>query len=104
MSDYGCGRATRPMKRLLVALLLCVPLVAEARDPAQVRAFRATHPCPSTGKTTGSCPGWVVDHIVPLCFAGADSPDNMQWQSYTDSLKKDGFERAACALRRSCTP
>src|SRR5439155_22917630 len=29
-------------------------------------AFEHHHPCPSTGKTSGACPGYVVDHIVPL--------------------------------------
>lgn len=87
------------MTRLLVALLLCVPLVAEARDPAQVRAFRATHPCPATGKTTGACPGWVVDHIYPLCAGGADAPANMTWQETRASFQKDRLERELCACK-----
>lgn len=32
----------------------------EARSP-----FMKTHPCPSTGKSSGACPGYVVDHAVP---------------------------------------
>jgi len=54
---------------------------AHARDPKQVRLFRAANPCPATGKATGACPGWVVDHIKPLCAGGADRPTDMQWQS-----------------------
>src|SRR4029077_9762363 len=29
----------------------------------------------------GSCAGYVIDHIEALKRGGADSPDNMQWQS-----------------------
>lgn len=49
------------------------------RDPAQRAAFRQNHPCPSTGKTRGACPGYEVDHIKPLACGGADEPGNMQW-------------------------
>lgn len=46
-------------------------------------------------------PGYVVDHIVPLCACGDDAPYNMQWQPYKESLVKDRFEREMCAsLRR----
>jgi hypothetical protein len=41
--------------------------------------FRTQHPCPATGVTTGSCPGWAVDHIVPLVCGGCDAVSNMQW-------------------------
>ena len=44
-------------------------------------AFRNLHPCPATGSTAGPCPGYVVDHVVPLKRGGTDSPENMQWQS-----------------------
>jgi hypothetical protein len=84
----------------IIILLLLFPGVALARDPAQVRAFRKSNPCPVTQKTTGACPGFVVDHIVPLCFDGADLPGNMAWQEVRASYKKDVFERQACALKK----
>lgn len=56
------------------------PSRSSARDPEERRAFVRTHPCPSTGKTSGSCPGYVVGYIVPLKHGGADVPYNMQWQ------------------------
>src|SRR4051794_21476180 len=28
--------------------------------------FKKSHPCPATGQTHGSCPGYVIDHVVPL--------------------------------------
>ncbi|MBI3710324.1 MAG: HNH endonuclease [Proteobacteria bacterium] len=43
--------------------------------------FRKAHPCPATGKISGPCPGFVVEHIVPLSRGGADRPANMQWQA-----------------------
>ena len=27
--------------------------------------FKKTHACPSTGKSFGACPGYVIDHITP---------------------------------------
>lgn len=49
------------------------------RDPAAKAAFRRNPPCPSTGRTTGRCPGYEVDHVRPLACGGADSASNMQW-------------------------
>jgi hypothetical protein len=63
-----------------------------ARDPRQTNAFKKQHPCPSTGKTSGSCPGYVIDHIKPLKRGGADSPSNMQWQTEGAAKQKDKVE------------
>jgi 5-methylcytosine-specific restriction endonuclease McrA len=54
--------------------------------------FQQVHPCPSTGLTAGHCPGYVVDHIVPLKRGGADSPENMQWQSTAEAKAQDRIE------------
>lgn len=85
---------------LCIGVLDCLLSSAFARDPAQAAAFRKTHPCPATRNTAGPCPGFVVDHLIPLCWGGADSPSNMAWEPYTESLIKDQFEREACALKR----
>ncbi len=62
------------------------------RDPAERRAFMRSHPCPSTGRTSGACPGYVVDHVVPLKRGGADRPANMQWQTVAAGKAKDKWE------------
>ena len=50
------------------------------------------NPCPATGRTSGACPGYVVDHIKPLKRGGADRPWNMQWQTKAESKAKDAWE------------
>jgi len=54
--------------------------------------FKKGHPCPSTGKTGGACPGYVIDHVKPLKRGGADSPSNMQWQTKQAAKAKDKTE------------
>jgi hypothetical protein len=51
--------------------------------------FKKSHPCPSTGKSSGSCPGYVIDHVTPLKRGGADAPGNMQWQTQATAREKD---------------
>jgi hypothetical protein len=63
-----------------------------ARSADAKHDFRKSHPCPSTGKTSGKCPGYVVDHVTPLKRGGADAPSNMQWQSAQDAKRKDAWE------------
>jgi hypothetical protein len=86
-----------------VCLLLLPPAFAQTvqRNRAEVRAFRAENHCPATGMRRGSCPGYVVDHIDPLCNGGPDRRDNMQWQTVADAKRKDADERRLCRqLRR----
>jgi 5-methylcytosine-specific restriction endonuclease McrA len=62
------------------------------RSPVARREFRQEHPCPATDRTTGACPGYVIDHIVPLKRGGADNAENMQWQSTAEAAAKDRWE------------
>jgi len=81
--------------RLLFLLLLASPALASdlrycgppardaegriVRSSAARAAFVRMYPCPATGTVTGSCPGWSVDHVIPLAVGGCDAPHNMQW-------------------------
>lgn len=60
------------------------------RSGREKRIFRDSNPCPSTGKTRGSCPGYHVDHRVPLSCGGADKAYNMQWLTARQNLSKGG--------------
>jgi hypothetical protein len=66
--------------------------------------FRLRHACPATGLTTGPCPGWSVDHVVPLVCGGCDSVNNMQWlpntvKSCAGTECKDRWERSVYCPR-----
>lgn len=62
------------------------------RSESAKNAFKHSHPCPSTGRTSGACPGYVIDHIRPLKRGGADEPSNMQWQTVSEAKAKDKWE------------
>lgn len=71
---------------------------AIARSRPALRVFRLVHPCPATGATGGACPGWAVDHVIPLACGGCDSIGNMQWlpvaaKASSAPTAKDRFER-----------
>jgi hypothetical protein len=70
---------------------------ADAHRSSAVRAaFERGYPCPPNGNRRGPCPGFVVDHVVPLCAGGRDDTDNMRWQATADALAKDAWERRLC--------
>jgi len=68
------------------------------RSAAARSQFKTAHPCPSTGRRSGACPGYAVDHVKPLACGGANAPENMQWQGLAASKAKDKWERAGCML------
>jgi hypothetical protein len=63
-----------------------------ARNAHAKGEFRKSSPCPSTGRPTGACPGYVIDHVTPLKRGGADAPYNMQWQTIEAAKEKDRWE------------
>src|SRR5665647_1163055 len=46
------------------------------RSPEATDEFKKSNPCPSTGKYSGACHGYVIDHIDPLKRGGVDAPRN----------------------------
>jgi len=92
------------MNRLTLSAFVAVSLMTTAVtvDASQKRSqtaknhFKVAHPCPANGKTKGSCPGYVIDHINPLACGGPDAPINMQWQTIAAGKAKDRWERNPC--------
>ena len=80
----------------LLLLALSLPCAAADRSSKVRRQFQLENPCPSTGETKGPCPGYVVDHIIPLCAGGRDELFNLAWQSVEEAKAKDRIEREAC--------
>lgn len=58
------------------------------RDRLALRRFASVFPCPSTLEARPSCPGWAIDHVIPLAAGGCDVPINMQW--LPDTIKSCG--------------
>lgn len=81
---------------LLLILLAATACQAAPRSAAAKTSFQRQHPCPATSSPRGACPGYVIDHITPLCAGGPDAPSNMQWQTVADAKVKDRAERAQC--------
>lgn len=63
-----------------------------ARSESAKNDFKRSNPCPATGKPSGPCPGYVIDHVTPLKRGGTDSPSNMQWQTIQEAKAKDRWE------------
>lgn len=63
-----------------------------ARSSHAKTTFRKANPCPATGRSAGACPGYVIDHVVPLKRGGPDHFANMQWQTRAAAREKDRYE------------
>jgi len=91
------GRLAKSFIVLIAVAAAAGPLTArEYRSREVTREFQREHPCPSTGWTTGACPGYRKDHIVPLACGGPDTDANLQWQTVAAAKTKDRWELRAC--------
>lgn len=104
--DRAAAQSLRRSGFIAFAAALCVASTAPAagaieRSRTAVAEFKRQQPCPSTGRSRGPCPGWIVDHITPLCAGGVDRPENMQWQTVAEAKIKDRQERIQCRRRPS---
>lgn len=70
------------------------------RSTDEVLAFKRQNPCPSTQGRRGACPGYQVDHVMPLCAGGADKTENMQWLSVVDHRAKTRQDLRVCRYLR----
>jgi hypothetical protein len=86
-----------------LAATIVLPISASAKEhrSASVKGeFQLTHPCPATGCTSGACPGYVKDHVVPFACGGPDAVANLQWQTIRDAKAKDKWETKAVLASR----
>lgn len=58
-------------------------------------------PCPATGRTSGPCPGWEVDHREALICGGPDTIANLQWLTVEAHREKTRVEVQLCRPRLS---
>lgn len=93
------------MKKTIVVIVLSLAVGSAAgaeRSSTVIHQFRKLNPCPATGKIERTCPGYVIDHIVPLCAGGPDILENLTYQKTADSYRKDKLERDICRRLRMC--
>jgi hypothetical protein len=90
--------------KLVLALILSTAVLSfplssaskTARSAAEVLAFKRHNPCPATGERHGACPGYQVDHVMPLCAGGAEKIENMQWLSVEDHRVNTRADNRVC--------
>lgn len=87
----------------VVLMAACFATEAAPRSSAAKAEFKRANPCPA-GSAHRGCPGYIVDHVEPLCAGGADAAHNMQWQTIEQAKAKDRDEVRLCrSLRRGAT-
>lgn len=85
----------------VLALALPSAHATHPRSHSAKTAFQRLYHCPATDKPRGPCPGYIIDHVTPLCAGGADDPLNMQWQTVAEAKAKDRIEARECAALRT---
>lgn len=75
------------------------------RSHEVLQKFVAVFPCPATLEHSTSCPGWQIDHTIPLASGGCDSVANLTWlpvqiKTCSHDYCKDRWERTYHATPR----
>lgn len=89
---------------LFLLLVLCpCPVKRDAhgrikRSSAAIREFKQ-----QSGFPNGR-PGYIIDHLIPLCACGPDIAANMQWQRADSAKMKDRLEVETCNRLAKNTP
>ncbi len=87
-----CSGMLGRMKRsiLLLLLLVLLPGLVQTADAAahNAKAKADFRHQPANDTIQGTCPGYVIDHVAPLCAGGSDRPSNMQWQTISEAKVK----------------
>lgn len=89
------------MRLVIFCLSMMLSLTVAATQQRNASAkyqFKKLHPCPVTGKRSGTCKGYVIDHVRALACGGLDAPSNMQWQTIAEAKAKDRWERNECSV------
>lgn len=95
---HSSSHATSPQSQTKHASTRAAPGVNRdshgriARSQRAKTEFKKQHPCRATGKSSGACPGYVIDHVTALKRGGTDAPGNMQWQTKDAAKQKDKRE------------
>src|ERR1043166_3833407 len=95
------------MKRWLASLFFILSFQVAALLDLSAEIHRSSKARHDFMKQTGHPKGWkghIIDHVIPLCAGGADTPANLQWQTVDEAKKKDRIEKAQCARLRKAKP
>jgi hypothetical protein len=106
MATRKSARASRLVDRpVLAAALSLLAFGSQAVDAVSPGAvaqaeFQRLHPCPANDARAGSCPGYVIEHVVPLCLGGPDVAYNLRWQTVDEAKMNEVRDTRRCPAPR----
>lgn len=83
LSKGGHGGSSRASHSHVTHTSFSVPRNSHGkikRSSSARASLQHQYPCPATGRTSGACQGYAVDHVVSLKRRRADHPSNNHWQ------------------------
>jgi hypothetical protein len=60
----------RTVSILALAFFITSPPIAQARDRNASAEINRENACPAVGARRGAYPGYLIDHVRPLCAGG----------------------------------